>query len=54
MTKDHESKTNELDGRTKLLSSRPEPDNYVGKTLVSNPFPATAPQCQCGIIPLLF
>ena len=37
MTKDRES-----DGRTKLLSSRPEPDTYVGKTLVRNSFLATA------------
>ena len=29
MTKDFESQTNESDGRTKLLSSRPEPDNIL-------------------------
>ncbi len=29
MTKDYESETNELDGRTKLLSSRPDPDNIL-------------------------
>ena len=42
MTKDCESQPNESDGRTKLLSSRPEPDTYVGKTLVRNSFLATA------------
>ena len=41
MTKDYES-----DGRTKLLSSRPEQDNYVGKTLVLALFPATARWCR--------
>ena len=29
MSTNHESVTNELDGRTKLLSSRPEPDNIL-------------------------
>ena len=29
MSTNHESDTNELDGRTKLLSSRPEPDNVL-------------------------
>ena len=29
MPTNHESDTNELDGRTKLLSSRPEPDNIL-------------------------
>ena len=54
MTKAYESQTIESDSRTKLLLSRSEPDNYKGKTLVLAPFPATALQCRCGIIPLLF
>ena len=54
MTKSYESQTNESDGCTKLLSSRPELDNYVGKTLVRNSFLATAPQWRRGRIPLLF
>lgn len=29
MSTNHESDTDELDGRTKLLSSRPEPDNIL-------------------------
>ena len=29
MTKDHESEANKSDGRTKLLSSHPEPDNIL-------------------------
>lgn len=41
MTKKHESKTNESDSRTKLLSSRPDPDNILGfglATLIGSVF----------------
>ena len=55
MGKNQESDSKESDSiRTKLLISRPEPDNYVDKTLVRNSFLATAPQWRCGRIPLLF
>ena len=54
MTKDCESQPNESDSRTKLLLSRPEQDNYVGKTLVLDLFPAPAQRCRSGTTPLLF
>lgn len=41
MSTNHESVTNELDGRTKLLSSRPDPDNILGfglATLIGSVF----------------
>ena len=45
MTKDHESSFSESDGRTKLLRSRPEPDNILvfgGTTLIGLFFCFTA------------